>query len=71
MAVANTSSARISLPAAARQTELTAQGLLKILRRTGKAIRDDGRWYADPAVVDQVTAARQFLGLASNRRNKA
>jgi hypothetical protein len=54
---------RIPLATAARQSRLTPHGLLKILRRTGKAIRDDGHWYADPAVVEQIVGARRVLGL--------
>jgi hypothetical protein len=53
----------IPLSAGARQTNLTPQGLLKILRRTGNAIRDDGRWYAKPAVIDQIASARRTLGI--------
>ena len=52
---------RIPLAAGADRTELTAQGLLKILKRTNSAIRDDGRWYADPAIVEQIAAARRVL----------
>jgi hypothetical protein len=58
---------RIALPVAAQQVKLTAQGLLKILQRTGSAIRDDGRWYVDPAVVNQIITARKVLGLAGGR----
>lgn len=58
---------RIALPAAAQQARLTPLGLLKILRRTGNAIRDDGRWYVDPAVVKQIITARKVLGLAGER----
>jgi hypothetical protein len=61
---------RISLLGGAQRAGLTPQGLLKILRRTGKAIRDDGHWYADPAIVDRITAARQALGLARTKREK-
>jgi hypothetical protein len=43
---------RVPLSVGAKQTNLTSQGLLKILRRTGSAIRDDGRWYVDPTVID-------------------
>jgi hypothetical protein len=53
----------IPLPAGARQANLTPPGLLKILKRTGKAIRDDGRWYATPEDVEQIAAARRALGL--------
>jgi hypothetical protein len=54
---------RIPLAAAARQSRLTPHGLLKILRRTRKAIRDDGHWYADPADVEAIIMARRALGL--------
>ena len=54
---------RISLSAGARETNLTSQGLLKILRRTDSAIRDDGRWYVDPAIIDQIATARRVLGI--------
>jgi hypothetical protein len=54
---------RIPLAIGAHRTKLTTQGLLKILQRTNSAIRDDGRWYADPAVVDEIASARRVLGL--------
>jgi hypothetical protein len=54
---------RISLSAGAQLTKLTSQGLLKILKRTDSAIRDDGRWYADPERIDRIAAARKVLGL--------
>jgi hypothetical protein len=54
---------RIPLAAAAQRSRLTPHGLLKILRRTGKAIRDDGHWYADPVDVAEIVTARQVLGL--------
>lgn len=57
---------RIPLSAGARRTNLTSQGLLKILKRTDSAIRDDGHWYADPERIDQIAAARQVLGLNRN-----
>ena len=58
---------RIPLSAAAQRTNLTSQGLLKILRRTGYAIRDDGRWYVDPTIVEQIAMARRVLGIARSR----
>jgi hypothetical protein len=61
MAIA--ASSRVSLSAGARQTNLTPQGLLKILHRTGSAIRDDGHWYAEQTVVDQIATARRVLGV--------
>jgi hypothetical protein len=54
---------RVPLSVAAKQTNLTSQGLLKILRRTGSMIRDDGRWYVDPSVVEQIATARRVLGV--------
>lgn len=54
---------RVPLAVGARRTELTPQGLLKILKRTNSAIRDDGRWFADAAVVDEIARARRVLGL--------
>ena len=51
----------IPLPAGAREANLTSPGLLKILKRTGKAIRDDGRWYATPEDVERIAAARRVL----------
>jgi hypothetical protein len=42
---------------------LSAQGLLKILKRTNSAIRDDGRWYVLPHVLEQVIQARRILGV--------
>ena len=57
---------RTPLSAGAKQTHLTPQGLLKILKRTDSAIRNDGHWYADPEKIDQIAAARQVLGLDRN-----
>lgn len=61
MAIA--ASSLVPLSAGARQTDLTPQGLLKILHRTNSAIRDDGRWYADQIVIDQIATARRVLGV--------
>jgi hypothetical protein len=55
---------RIPLSAGAQRTNLTSQGLLKILLRTDSAIREDGRWYADPSIIDQIVTARRVLGSA-------
>jgi hypothetical protein len=52
----------IPLSAGARTASLTSQGLLKILKRTKNAIRDDGRWFVDPDVVEQIVQARRVLG---------
>jgi hypothetical protein len=67
MSIPGQTANRIALPVAAQQVKLTSQGLLKILQRTGNTIRDDGRWYVDPEVVDRIIAARQTLGLAADR----
>jgi hypothetical protein len=61
---------KIRLSAGARLTNLTSQGLLKILRRTDSAIRDDGRWYVDPLIIDQITTAQRVLGVARTKRSK-
>jgi hypothetical protein len=53
----------IPLSAGAQTAGLTAQGLLKILKRTNSAIRDDGRWYVLPHVLEQVIQARRILGV--------
>jgi hypothetical protein len=53
----------IPIPEGARKANLTSQGLLKILKRTGSLIRDDGRWYCDPNVVERVIEARRVLGI--------
>jgi hypothetical protein len=37
--------------------------LLKILKRTGRAIRDDGRWFANLDVIEQIIVARRVLGI--------
>ena len=63
MAVASSRRSPITLSAGARRSNLTSQGLLKILRRTGSAIRDDGRWFVDPNIVEQIVAARRLLGI--------
>lgn len=70
MRVATTHRRRIRLSAGARLTNLTSQGLLKILRRTRSAIRDDGRWYVDPSIIDQIAIARRVLGIARTKRQK-
>ena len=54
---------RVPLSVGARRANLTPEGLLKILRRTDSAIRDDGRWYVNPTVVDQIATARRVLGV--------
>jgi hypothetical protein len=61
---------RISLSGGAQRAGLTPQGLLKILRRTGSAIRDDGRWYVDASVVDQIATARRVLGIDRTKKSK-
>jgi hypothetical protein len=58
---------RISLSVGAKQTGLTPQGLLKILLRTESAIRDDGHWYAEPEIIDQIATARRVLGIDRNK----
>ena len=60
----------IPLARGADIAELTPPGLLKILRRTGNAIRDDGHWYAYPDVVREITKARRVLGLDRASRVK-
>jgi hypothetical protein len=62
---------RVPLSVAAKQTNLTSQGLLKILRRTGSMIRDDGRWYVDPSVVEQIATARRVLGVDRNGHSRS
>jgi hypothetical protein len=63
MIVADSQHRPIPLAAGARKSNLTSQGLLKILKRTKSAIRNDGRWYVDPGVVEQIVAARRILGV--------
>jgi hypothetical protein len=67
MTVASKRQGRIPLSAGAQRTNLTPQGLLKILLRTDSAIRDDGRWYADPSIIDQIATARRVLGIEKSR----
>jgi hypothetical protein len=62
MAVALSKRPLIPLSAGGRRTNLTSQGLLKILKRTGCAVRD-GRWFVDANVVEQIAAARRLLGI--------
>jgi hypothetical protein len=57
----------ISLSAGAKQIGLTPQGLLKILRRTDSAIREDGHWFAKPERIDQIATARWVLGIDRNK----
>jgi hypothetical protein len=63
MPVATTASQPIPLSAGARMASLTSQGLLKILKRTKGAIRDDGRWYVSRDVVEEIVQARRVLGI--------
>jgi hypothetical protein len=63
MTVTDNSQPPIPLSAGARMASLTSQGLLKILKRTKNAIRDDGHWFVDPNVVEQIVAARRALGI--------
>jgi hypothetical protein len=64
-----TAQRRVSLSAGAQKTDLTPQGLLKILQRTRSAIRDDGHWYAYSNKIDEIATARQALGI--DRRKSA
>ena len=52
---------RIPLPRAAERLNMTGPGLLKLLRRTGRAIRDDGRWFVRERDLDQIEHARETL----------
>jgi hypothetical protein len=63
MTVTGSSQQPIPLSAGARIASLTSPGLLKILKRTKSAIRDDGRWYVSPSVVEQIVQARRVLGI--------
>lgn len=56
----------IPLSAGARMASLTSQGLLKILKRTKSAIRDDGHWYVSRHVVEEIVQARRVLGIERN-----
>ena len=73
MTVLDSQRSRTPIPLAqgANKAALTPPGLLKILQRTGKAIRDDGHWYADPAIVEEIAKARQVLGLTRGKRAAA
>jgi hypothetical protein len=62
---------RLSLSVGTRQINLTSPGLLKILRRTNSAIRDDGRWYVDRAVIERIAEARRALGIDRNKSANA
>jgi hypothetical protein len=44
---------------------------LKILKRTGSVIRDDGRWYVLPDVLAQVIQARRILGIGAAKQSIA
>jgi hypothetical protein len=70
MAVSDFQRSRIPLSQGANAANLTPPGLLKILQRTGRAIRDDGHWYADLAHVEEIKKARQILGLDRLSRSK-
>jgi hypothetical protein len=63
MAVTISKRPLITLSASARKANLTSQGLLKILKRTGCAIRNDGHWFVDPVVIEQIVLARRVLGI--------
>jgi hypothetical protein len=51
----------------AERLGLTPAGLLKILRRTNSALRDDGRWFAKATTIDEIENARRVLGLSRSR----
>jgi hypothetical protein len=61
----------IKLHDAAREADLSPHGLLKILKRTGSVIRDDGRWYVLPDVLAQVIQARRILGIGAAKQSIA
>jgi hypothetical protein len=63
MIISDHSRLLIPLSAGAQTAGLTSPGLLKILKRTKSAIRDDGRWYVSPKVVEQIVQARHILGI--------
>lgn len=56
---------RLALPQAAKQLGMTAPGALKLLRRTGRAIRDDGHWSVSRNDLRAIQRARTLLGLCS------
>jgi hypothetical protein len=59
---------RIPVAVGARQARLSTQGLLKILKRTGRVTRDDGRNYCEPDFVARVIEAREVLGIDRKKR---
>jgi hypothetical protein len=51
----------VPIPRAAKQLDMTSPGLLKLLRRTNRAIRDDGHWFMTPEDLAQIKRARLTL----------
>jgi hypothetical protein len=54
---------RVPLQVAARELGLTGHGLLKLLKRSDAAIRDDGHWYVLAEKLETIAAARRTLGI--------
>jgi hypothetical protein len=52
---------RVPLRDAAESIGYSTAGMLKILRKTGRAIRDDGRWFARQADVTAIKTALSVL----------
>lgn len=48
---------------------MTALGLQRLCEKTGKLVRDDGRWFLERATVDEFKAARRTLGLKPWRKS--
>jgi hypothetical protein len=65
--VSESKSSPVPIRIGAERLGLTSAGLLKILRRTNSALRDDGRWFAATTTIDQIENARRILGLSRSR----
>jgi hypothetical protein len=64
----STNEKRLPLMAACDELNMSRQGLLAALKRTGSVIRDDGHWFVLPSTVEHIRQARGILGLAPRRR---
>ena len=52
----------IAVSRAAKELEMTSVGLLDLLKRTGSAVRRDGRYFVTAEKLEQIKLARKTLG---------
>ena len=52
---------RVALPKAAKALDMSAPGALKLFRRTGRACRDNRRWFVNRTDLSAIKRARATL----------